>query len=175
MSALRLELLAQGFLDGRVRDDRLFGSADRPVVEARPCQNVLRGLSHVGRSLDKDRHLSRADAQSGLARRGGPPRNAGCPEAAPGRTRPMPPVAGMTAVCLCFIKASVPSIVAEVRQPMASAGNPSLMAASRTTLTVSLMQRAAEGCGLSTMALRDLILIRHLKMAVEVGFMEGMM
>src|SRR5436305_11077910 len=80
----------------------------------------------------------------------------------------------MTAVCLCFIKASVPSMVAVVMQPMASAGKPSLIAASRMTLTVSLIQRAADGCGESTMALRDLMAMRHLKMAVDVGFVEGM-
>src|ERR671938_604090 len=86
----------------------------------------------------------------------------------------MPPVARMAAVWLCFIKLSVSSIVALVMQPLASAGRPSLIAASLTTLTVSLMQRAAEGCGERTMALRDLILMRHLKMAVEVGLVEGM-
>src|SRR5947209_7732989 len=104
----------------------------------------------------------------------GPTPNAGLPDEYAARTRPMPPVARMTAVCLCFIKLSVPSIVAVVMQPIASAGKPSLMAASLITLTVSLMQRAADGCGERTMALRDLIAIRHLKIAVEVGFVEGM-
>src|SRR2546426_11318419 len=80
----------------------------------------------------------------------------------------------MTAVCLCFIRASVPSMVAVVMQAIASPGNPSLMATSRITFTVSLIQRAAEGCGDNTIAFRDLIAISTLKMAVEVGFVEGM-
>ena len=58
---------------------------------------------------------------------------------------------------------------------MASAGKPSFTAASRIALTVSLMQRAADGCGDSTIAFRDLIAIRILKIAVEVGLVEGMM
>src|SRR5258708_6960447 len=81
----------------------------------------------------------------------------------------------MTAVILCFIKASVPSIVAVVMHPIASAGNPSFTPASRMAFTVSLIQRAADGCGESTIAFRDLIAIRILKIAVEVGLVEGMM
>ncbi len=60
-------------------------------------------------------------------------------------------------------------------QPTASAGSPSLTPASRITRAVSLMHFAAEGCGDSTMALRDLTEMRILKMAVEVGLVEGMM
>src|SRR5882724_12992960 len=86
----------------------------------------------------------------------------------------MPPVARMTAVCLCFIKASVPSIVAVVMQPMASAGKPSLTPASRMTRALSLIQRAADGWGDNTTAFRDLIAIKILKIAVEVGLVEGM-
>src|SRR4030095_1781253 len=86
----------------------------------------------------------------------------------------MPPVARMTAVILCFIKASVPSMVAVVMQLTASAGKPSFTAASRIALTVLLMQRAADGCGDSTIAFRDLIAIKILKIAVEVGLVEGM-
>ena len=37
------------------------------------------------------------------------------------------------------------------------------------------MHRAADGCGESTIALRDLMAIRILKIAVEVGLVEGMM
>src|SRR4029077_10481421 len=99
----------------------------------------------------------------------GPTPNAGLPDEYAARTKPMPPVARMTAVILCFIKASVPSMVAVVMQPIASAGRPSLTPASRIALTVSLIQRAAEGWGESTIAFRDLIAIRILKIAVEVG------
>ena len=35
------------------------------------------------------------------------------------------------------------------------------------------MQRTAEGCGESTIALRALMAMMHLKIAVEVGFVEG--
>src|SRR5215210_1052699 len=87
----------------------------------------------------------------------------------------MPPVAKMTAVSLFFIKASVPSMVAVDMQPMASAGKPSLIATLRMTRAVSLMHFAADGCGDKTMALRDLMAMRILKMAVEVGLVEGMM
>src|ERR671927_1487630 len=47
--------------------------------------------------------------------------------------------------------------------------------ASRITRAVSLIHFAADGCGDRTMALRDLIAIRILKIAVEVGLVEGMM
>src|SRR5205085_10881715 len=73
----------------------------------------------------------------------------------------------------CFISVSVPSIVAVDMQPMASAGKPSLIAASRITRAVSLMHFAADGCGDRTTVLRDLIAIRILKIAVEVGLVEG--
>src|SRR5687768_7096879 len=99
----------------------------------------------------------------------GPTPNAGLPDEYAARTRPIPPVARITAVRLCFIKPSVPSMVAVVMQPMASAGKPSFTPASRIAFAVSLMQRAADGCGDITIALRDLIEIKILKIAVEVG------
>src|SRR5258706_1014777 len=105
----------------------------------------------------------------------GPTPNAGFPDEYAARTSPMPPVARMTAVCLCFIQASVPSIVAVVLQASASAGKPSLIAASRINRTVSLIQRAAEGCGESTIAFLYFIPIQTLKNAVECGLVEGMM
>jgi hypothetical protein len=43
------------------------------------------------------------------------------------------------------------------------------------TLAVSAMHRTAEGCGERTMVLRDFMAIRILKMAVEVGFVDGIM
>jgi len=57
--------------------------------------------------------------------------------------------------------------------PIASAGNPAFTPASRIALTVSLIQRDAEGCGESTIALRDLTAIRILKIAVDVGLVDG--
>jgi hypothetical protein len=105
----------------------------------------------------------------------GPTPKAGLPDEYAARTNPMPPVAKITAVSLLFIRASVPSMVAVDMQPMASAGKPSFTATSRMMRAASLMHRAADGCGESTMALRDLIEMRILKIAVEVGFVEGMM
>src|SRR3989449_5127785 len=105
----------------------------------------------------------------------GPTPNAGLPDEYAARTRPMPPVARITAVCLCFINASVPSMVAVVMQAIASAGNPSFTPASRMAFAVSLIQRAADGCGDMTIELRDLIAIRILKIAVEVGLVDGTM
>src|ERR1044071_6920263 len=87
----------------------------------------------------------------------------------------MPPVARMTAVRLCFISASAPASDVAAMQPTATAGSPSLISASRMTRAVSLMHLAAEGCGERTMELRDLTAMRILKMAVEVGLVEGLM
>src|SRR5882724_1616647 len=116
-----------------------------------------------------------ADRSTNTGTLPGPTPKAGLPDEYAARTRPIPPVARITAVCLCFISASVPSIVAVDMQPIASAGKPSLTPASRITHTVSLIQRAAEGCGERTIEFRDLIEIRILKIAVEVGFVDGMM
>src|SRR5207249_11574806 len=69
----------------------------------------------------------------------------------------------------------VPSSEVSSMQPMASAGSPARTAASRITLATSTTQRVADGCGLSTIELHDLMAIRILKIAVEVGLVEGMM
>jgi hypothetical protein len=45
--------------------------------------------------------------------------------------------------------------------------------AARSSRAVSRIERRAEGCGLNTTALRALIPTRALKMAVDVGFVEG--
>src|ERR1700733_5153633 len=86
----------------------------------------------------------------------------------------MPPVARIRAVDLCFISAWVPSIVATDMHPIEPAGKPADWAASLITLAVSFMQLVAEGWGLSTIASRAFIAISILKIAVEVGFVEGM-
>ena len=75
---------------------------------------------------------------------------------------------------LCFISASVPSTVAMLMHAMMPGGAPAATAASDMILAVSPMQRAALGCGLSTTPFRALSEIRHLKSAVEVGFVDGM-
>ena len=58
--------------------------------------------------------------------------------------------------------------------PIAPAGKPAASPASRMTRAVSVMQLVADGCGLSTTASRALMEIRILKIAVEVGLVEGM-
>ena len=59
-------------------------------------------------------------------------------------------------------------------QASASSGRPAATAALCMTAVVSWMQRRAEGCGLITIALRALIEISALWIAVEVGLVEGM-
>ena len=86
----------------------------------------------------------------------------------------MPPVAKITAVRLCFIKVSVPSMVEVVKQRIASGGRPSATPTSRIIRAVSAIHRAADGCGESTIVLRDLMAMMILKIAVEVGLVEGM-
>ncbi len=86
----------------------------------------------------------------------------------------MPPVARMTAVFLCFINASVPSSAERVKHWTESGGRPSLTPASRIRRAVSAMHLTAEGCGERTMAFLDLMVMRILKIAVDVGLVEGM-
>src|SRR5580765_5157806 len=104
----------------------------------------------------------------------GPTPNAGLPDEYAARTKPVPPVARITAVLRCFIKVSVPSIVEVVRQIIASPGNPALIAASRITRAVSPIHFAADGCGERTIVLRDFIAMIILYIAVDVGLVEGM-
>jgi len=54
-----------------------------------------------------------------------------------------------------------------------SLGAPAASAARRMVSTESKVQRAAAGWGATTIALRALTAIRHLKNAVEVGLVEG--
>ena len=59
------------------------------------------------------------------------------------------------------------------KQQIASGGNPSLTAISRIIRAVSAIHCAADGCGESTIVLRDLMAMIILKIAVEVGLVEG--
>ncbi|MCV4753133.1 hypothetical protein OFC37_27065, partial [Escherichia coli] len=60
------------------------------------------------------------------------------------------------------------------RHRIASGGSPSEIPASRIIRAVSEIHFTAAGCGERTIALRDLMAIMILKMAVEVGFVDGM-
>src|SRR5438876_9264848 len=99
----------------------------------------------------------------------GPTPYAGLPELYAARTRPMPPVARITATSRCFISSCVPSRVTVVIHPMDPAGAPALQAASDMISTERVMQRTAAGCGLTTIAQRALSAINTLYMAVDVG------
>ena len=60
-------------------------------------------------------------------------------------------------------------------QPMMFSGAPAATAASSTTLAAAMVDFAALWCGLRIMPFLVLRAMRHLKMAVEVGFVVGMM
>jgi hypothetical protein len=68
----------------------------------------------------------------------------------------------MTATSRCFISSCVPSSVTVFIQPMLPAGAPARAAASAMICTARVMQRAADGCGLRTIAQRALIAISTL-------------
>ena len=87
----------------------------------------------------------------------------------------MPPVARISATSLCFINAPVDSIVGLGNDTTRSGGPPLRSIARRMTSTVSPMQRRARGCGLITIAFRPLTAISALNIAVDVGFVVGMM
>ena len=74
---------------------------------------------------------------------------------------------------LLAISALVASIVGIEMHPMMFAGAPAATAASCISLAACSVHFAADGCGANTIALRDLIEIIDLKIAVDVGFVEG--
>src|SRR2546426_3588302 len=80
----------------------------------------------------------------------------------------------MMAVNRCRINSSVASGVTVERQAIEPSGAPALTAASDKTRALSRIQRTALGWGLMTIALQPLRAINALKMAVEVGFVHGM-
>ena len=60
------------------------------------------------------------------------------------------------------ISSRVPCRVTVVSQPIAPSGSPASRAASFSSVAVRVMQRAAEGCGLSTTPQRALMLMSSL-------------
>ena len=84
-----------------------------------------------------------------------------------------PPVARMMSDS--FIRIRVISREGALIQPMMSSGAPASTAASSTTFAASTVLLLARWWGLIIMPLRVLRAIRVLKMAVEVGFVVGMM
>src|SRR2546428_10966711 len=79
----------------------------------------------------------------------------------------------MMAVNRCRISSWVASGVTVERQAIEPSGAPALTAASDKTRALSRIQRTALGWGLMTIALQPLRAINALKMAVEVGFVPG--
>ena len=84
-----------------------------------------------------------------------------------------PPVARMMSDS--FISRRVISREGALIQPMMSSGAPAATAASSTTLAASTVQLLARWWGLMMMPFLVLRASRVLKMAVEVGFVVGMM
>ena len=96
---------------------------------------------------------------------------AGLPLEWAARTIPGPPVASVRSACC--IKRFVNSRDGASIQSITPAGAPALAAASRTIFAASIVHRAARGCGERMTALRVLSASRHLKIAVDVGFVVG--
>ena len=71
-------------------------------------------------------------------------------------------MARITATSRACISACVPASVTVVIQPIAPSGSPASRAASAITDTVRVMQRAADGCGLTTTAQRALMAMSSL-------------
>lgn len=84
---------------------------------------------------------------------------------------PGPPVAKMTSAD--FINSFDNSMEGSSIQSMIPSGAPAFTAASSTIFAAAMVHALARGCGLSKMAFLVLRQIRHLKIAVEVGFVVG--
>ena len=84
---------------------------------------------------------------------------------------PGPPVARMMSAS--FISRFVFGSDGASIQPMIPSGAPAATAASSTVFAAAAVQALARGWGLMTMPLRVLSASRHLKIAVEVGFVVG--
>ncbi len=85
----------------------------------------------------------------------------------------MPPVARMTAVCRLFINDSVAARETDSRHCSAPSGRPAVRAAASITRKDSITHSRAEGWGLRTTAQRAFTPMSALKIAVEVGLVEG--
>src|SRR5690625_6779715 len=99
---------------------------------------------------------------------------AGLPLEYASRTIAEPPVARMTSVSGCSSSALVPSSVTSVMQAKRSRGAPAPYAASATTFSASAVHLTARGCGLITMLQPALAAMIALYIAVDVGFVDGM-
>ena len=102
----------------------------------------------------------------------GPTPMAGFPEEYAAFTIPGPPVARITSTD--FISSLESSMVGSSIHPIMPSGAPAFTAASSTILAASMVHFLALGWGLMMMAFLVFRQIRHLKIAVDVGFVVGM-
>ena len=86
---------------------------------------------------------------------------------------PGPPVARIIEVAWWLISSVVPWIVGFSRQEIRPGGMPARSPASLITRTASAVLFDADGWGATMTALRALTEISDLKIAVEVGFVDG--
>ena len=100
-----------------------------------------------------------------------PTPRAGLPEEYAALTMPGPPVARMVSELL--ITSLVRSRLGTSIHPMIPSGAPAFTAASSTTLAAAMVHFFARGWGEMMMAFLVFRAIRHLKIAVEVGFVVG--
>src|SRR4051812_19511460 len=98
---------------------------------------------------------------------------AGLPDEYAASTSWGPPVARITLVQRWRMSAFVDSIVTFSSQPMQPSGAPAARAASYMIRQLSAMHFTARGCGETTIEQRALSAMRHLKSAVDVGFVVG--
>ena len=103
----------------------------------------------------------------------GPTPNAGLPDEYEALTMPGPPVANIQAILGWCKSASDNSIDGTSIHPIISLGAPASTAASRTTFAASIVDFVARGCGENTIAFLVLRAINDLNIAVEVGFVVG--
>ena len=87
---------------------------------------------------------------------------------------PGPPVARIISTEGCFISAFESSIEGTSIQPIISSGAPAAIAASRTNFAAAIVDFFALGCGEKIIAFLVFNAKRDLKMAVDVGFVVGM-
>ena len=100
-----------------------------------------------------------------------PTPRAGVPLEYAALTMPGPPVARMMSAS--FIRKFVLGSDGASTQPMMPSGAPALTAASSTIFAAAIVEFLARGWGLMMMPLRVFSARRHLKMAVDVGFVVG--
>ena len=104
-----------------------------------------------------------------------PTPSAGLPALYAAFTMPGPPVAMIIFTSLQCMSSLVAGIEVLVMQPMVFSGAPASTAACAMSSAARAVHFTADGCGEKTMALRALTAMIDLKIAVEVGLVDGTM